>query len=226
MFASPLEHSIIRRARERGIVEIVLSNIRDFAKDKYRKVDDRPYGGGAGMVMMPGPVVDCYEHTLELDERRGRTVLLSPQGRRFDQLMAEEFAGEERLVLIAGRYEGFDERIKDLTGAEEVSVGDYVLSGGEPAAIIIIDAVTRLLEGALGDENSAKDESFSEGLLEYPHYTTPREYRGMEVPEVLLSGDHGKIEKWRKQQAVEKTKQQRPDLFKKYENEKNNKNTN
>jgi len=213
MFESPLGHSIIKRAREREIVEIVLSNIRDFTSDSYRKVDDKPYGGGPGMVMMCGPVFDCFEHVQSLCDERGRVILLTPQGRKFDQNLAIELSKEKRLILIAGRYEGFDERIRLELGAEQVSIGDYVLSGGELAALVVIDAVVRLLPGALGDEDSAEDDSFSNGLLEYPQYTRPEEFRGMKVPDILLSGNHAKIKKWRKEKALEKTKKQRPDLL-------------
>ena len=213
MFESPLSHSILKRAQQGGIVEIVLTNIRDFAKNDYRKVDDKPYGGGPGMVMMPGPVLDCFEHVQKLAPEKPRTILLTPQGRKFTQQLAAELSDENRLILIAGRYEGFDERIRVGLGAEQISVGDYVTSGGELPAMIIIDAVVRLLPGALGDEDSPKDESFSDGLLEYPQYTRPEEFRGMKVPEVLLSGNHGQIEKWRRQQARERTERQRPDLL-------------
>jgi len=214
MFASPLDFSIVKRAQQRGLVHIALSNIRDFAKNNYKKVDDTPYGGGAGMVLMCQPVFDCLEHVRQQDANPGRVILLTPQGRKFDQPLAKELAAEERVILIAGHYEGFDERIRIGTGAEEVSIGDYVLSGGELAAMVIIDSVVRLLPGALGDEDSAANDSFSDGLLEYPQYTRPEEFKGMKVPDVLLSGNHAQIDKWRKQQALEKTKKQRPDLLK------------
>jgi len=214
MFASPLGFSIVKRAQQKQLVNIVLSNIRDFAKNKYKKVDDAPYGGGPGMVMMCQPVFDCLESIRRQDENPGRIILLSPAGRKFDQRFAEELSAEKRIILIAGHYEGFDERIRIGTGAEEVSIGDYVLSGGELAAMVVIDAVVRLLPGALGDDNSSLSESFSEGLLEYPQYTRPEVFRGMKVPDVLLGGNHKQIEEWRKQQALEKTKKQRPDLLK------------
>lgn len=213
MFESPLSHSILNRAREAGIVDIVLTNIRDFAAGKYRKVDDKPYGGGAGMVMMPQPVFDCFEHVEKLSAEKGRVILLTPQGRKFNQARAAELSGEKRLILISGRYEGFDERIRTGLAAEQISIGDYVLSGGELAAMIVIDAVVRLLPGALGDEDSPKDDSFSQDLLEYPQYTRPEVFRGMKVPDVLLSGNHGEIAQWRRQQALERTKKQRPDLL-------------
>jgi len=214
MFASPLSESILKRAQQAGVVGIVLANIRDFSKDKHKKVDDRPYGGGPGMVMMPGPVFDCFEHVRSLSAEPGRVILLSPQGQPFDQRKAVELSKEKRLILITGRYEGFDERIRIGLAAEQISIGDYILSGGELAAMVVIDAVVRLLGGALGDEDSSKDDSFSEGLLEYPHYTRPEVFRDMKVPDVLLSGNHGEIEKWRRSQALERTKQTRPDLLK------------
>jgi len=219
MFESPLNHGILKRSREQGIVTVATTNIRDFATDRYRKVDDKPYGGGPGMVMMPGPVFACFEHVQALASPPGRAILLTPQGRPFNQAKARELSQEPRLILIAGRYEGFDERIRIGLGAEQISIGDYVLNGGELAAMVIIDAVTRLLPGALGDEDSAKDDSFSVGeddvspLLEYPQYTRPEDFRGMKVPEILLSGDHGKIAQWRRNQALERTKQWRPDLL-------------
>jgi tRNA (guanine37-N1)-methyltransferase len=213
MFESPLTHSILKRAQEAGIVDIVFSNIRDFATDSFRKVDDKPYGGGPGMVMMPGPVFDSFEHVEKLSPEKGRVILLTPQGQKFSQDKAIELSKEKRLILISGRYEGFDERIRIGLGAEQISVGDYVLSGGELAAMIIVDAVVRLLTGALGDEDSPKDDSFSAGLLEYPQYTRPEVFRGMKVPAILLSGDHGKIAEWRHQQALERTKKSRPDLL-------------
>ena len=213
MFESPLSHSILKRAREAGIVDITLTNIRDFAADKYNKVDDKPYGGGPGMVMMPGPVFDCFEHVEKLTPEKGPVLLLTPQGQKFDQLKAIQLSKENRLTLIAGRYEGFDERIRTGLGAEQISIGDYVLSGGELPAMVVVDAVVRLLAGALGDQDSPKDDSFSEGLLEYPQYTRPEVFRGMKVPDILLSGDHGKIAQWRRRQALERTKKYRPDLF-------------
>jgi len=214
MFDSPLDSSILKRAQDEGIVDIVRTNIRDFATDSYRKVDDKPYGGGPGMVMMPGPVFDCAEYVQKLSQDKGRVILLTPQGRRFDQEKAVELSKESRIILIAGKYEGFDERIRIGLDAEQISIGDYVLNGGELAAMVIIDAVVRLLPGVLGDDDSNKDESFSSGLLEYPQYTRPEVFRDMKVPDVLLSGDHAKIAEWRHQQALERTKKHRPDLLK------------
>ncbi|MEN6578943.1 MAG: tRNA (guanosine(37)-N1)-methyltransferase TrmD [Phycisphaerales bacterium] len=213
MFDSPLSYSILKRAQEQGIVSITTTNIRDFASDNYRKVDDRPYGGGAGMVMMCAPLFACFEHVEKLAPTRGRVIMLTPQGEPFRQAKAQELAREERLILIAGRYEGFDERIRIGLGADQISIGDYILNGGELPAMVLVDAVVRLLPGALGDEQSAQDDSFSDGLLEYPHYTRPEVFRDMKVPEILLSGDHAKIAQWRRQQAMERTKAWRPDLL-------------
>lgn len=218
MFESPLNYSIIKRAKESGIVEIVLSNIRDYAEDKYRKVDDKPYGGGPGMVMMCPPVLNCFDNVKQQANGKWRTIMLSPQGKPFDQEKAVELSKEQRLILISGRYEGFDERIKDCLSAEEISIGDYCISGGELAAMVIIDAIVRLLPGALGDETSTEEESFSDGLLEYPQYTRPEDFRGMKVPDVLISGDHKKIAQWRYEQSVERTKIRRPDLWQEYKN--------
>jgi len=213
MFDSPLSSSILKRAQDNGRVEISLTNIRDFAANDYGKVDDNAYGGGPGMVMMPGPVFNCFEHVKKQNPQKAKVLLLTPQGQKFNQKKAVELSKEKRLILISGRYEGFDERIRTGLDAEQVSVGDFVLTGGELPAMLIIDAVVRLLPGVLGDENSAKDDSFSEGLLEYPQYTRPEVFRAMKVPDVLLSGDHKKIEQWRRQKAMERTQKQRPDLL-------------
>jgi len=214
MFESPLSHSILKRAQDSGIVDIALANIRDFAADRYKKVDDKPYGGGPGMVMMPQPVFDCFEHVRKLSPEEGRVILLTPQGQKFDHAKALQLSKEKRLILVAGRYEGFDERIRIGLDAEQLSIGDFVLSGGELAAMVVVDAVVRLLSGALGDQDSPKDESFSDGLLEYPQYTRPEDFRGIKVPDILLSGDHAKIAQWRREQALERTKKWRPDLLK------------
>jgi len=213
MFESPLGYSIIQRARQRGILQVELTNIRDFSVGNYNKVDDKPYGGGPGMVMTPAPVIDCFDHVAQQSPQKGRVIALTPQGKPLNQPLVRELSCEKRLILIAGRYEGFDERIIEGLGAEQISIGDYVLSGGELAAMVIIDAVTRLLEGALGDDDSSVEESFSDGLLEYPHYTRPEDFRGMKVPGILLSGDHAKIAEWRKQQSIERTRKMRPDLL-------------
>ncbi len=216
IFSSYLSESIIKRAREKGLLEVNLYNIRDFTTDPHRSVDDYPFGGGAGMVLKPEPIFRAMDFLKE-DGVPRKTILLTPQGRPFNQSIAEEFAREKkRFVLLCGRYEGVDERVKTLVD-EEISIGDYVLTGGELAALVIIDGVTRLIPGALGDERSVEDESFSWGLLDYPHYTRPREFRGLPVPGVLVSGDHKEIEQWRRKQALKKTMDVRPDLIKKVE---------
>jgi tRNA (guanine37-N1)-methyltransferase len=216
MFETPLSYSILKRAQEQDIVKVVLSNIRDFATDSYRKVDDKPYGGGPGMVMMCGPMFDCVEHVQRQADPPGHVVLLTPQGKPLTQDKVVELSQQPRLILIAGRYEGFDERIRTGLNAEAISIGDYVLSGGELAAMVLIDAVVRLLPGALGDGDSAADDSFSNGLLEYPQYTRPDVFRGMKVPDILLSGDHAKIAQWRKEQSMKRTEQWRPDVYETY----------
>lgn len=217
MFDSPLSHSILRRAQVNGVVEIALSNIRDYALNgKYNKVDDTPYGGGPGMVMICKPVVDCVRAVDSKAAEPAKVIMMTPQGEPFSQKVAKRLSGEKRLMFIAGRYEGFDERIKETLDAEEISIGDYCLSGGELAAMVVIDAVVRLLPGALGDDSSSHDESFSDGLLEYPHYTRPVEFEGRKVPDVLLSGNHGKIAEWRLEQSKERTKEKRPDLWASY----------
>jgi tRNA (guanine37-N1)-methyltransferase len=208
--------SIVGRAVQRGLVSIRSTSFRDFAHDRHRSVDDRPFGGGPGMVLMCQPVLDALAHVesqpaAQLSEPQ--RILLTPQGERLTQSMVSELSAAPWLVLICGHYEGFDERIRSCAAAREVSVGDYVLSGGESAAMVMIDAIVRLLPGALGDENSPADESFTRGTLEYPQYTRPRDFRGMAVPEVLLSGDHAKIAAWRREQAVRRTLDRRPDLL-------------
>ena len=199
-----LDESILRIAREKGALDAVLWNPRDFTSDRHRTVDDRPYGGGPGMVMKPEPLVLCAEKARET-RGAGRVVVLAAAGRTFTQEVAKEYAREEHLVLVCGRYEGIDQRVVEILGAEELSVGDYVLSGGEIAALAVVDAVARLLPGVLGDAASTEEESFEEGLLEYPHYTRPPDFRGLRVPEVLLSGDHAKVRAWRRERAVERT---------------------
>ena len=218
MFAPVLGTSIPKRAAEKGLVSYHLTNLRDFATDAHQSVDDKPFGGGPGMVMMAPVVFDAVEHVERQDERPATRVLLSPQGRRFDQSVADEFARRERLLLIAGHYEGFDERIvQGLAPIDELSIGDYVLSGGELAAMVVIDAVVRLLPGALGAETGAAEDSFADGLLEHPQYTRPREYRGMTVPDVLLSGNHQAIAAWRLAQRERRTRERRPDLWEEYQ---------
>lgn len=213
VFAGFLGHSIPRIAREKGILEVNLVNLRDFADDERGTVDDRPFGGGPGMVLMCKPVFDAVE-SLTARQDGARVVMLSPQGEKFDQRIARELAARPRLVLLAGHYEGFDERIREGLRPREISIGDFVLSGGEVPAMVVMDAVARLLPGVLGDDRSTEEESFSQGLLEYPHYTRPREFRGMPVPEILLSGDHAKIARWRAARAVERTRARRLDLLK------------
>lgn len=215
MFDSPLAESIIKRAREKGLVEFHLHDIRDFATDKHKCVDDTPYGGGAGMVMMPGPLTRAVEQI----PRKGKSlrILLAPEGEPFSQRLARELAGFDQLILVCGRYEGIDERARTLIADREISIGDYVVSGGEIPAMVIVDAVVRLLPGALGNQESAGQESFEQGLLEYPQYTRPEAFQGQRVPEILLSGNHAKIAKWRRKQMLMRTKERRPDLLKKTE---------
>jgi len=215
-FEGFLAASIPRIAQEKGLVDVRLHNLRDWAQDARGTVDDRPFGGGPGMVLMCEPVFAAVEDVRGGDEGC-ELLMLSPQGERFDQALARDLAGRKRLLLLAGRYEGFDERIRLGLEPREISVGDYVLSGGELPAMVVIDAVVRLLPGVLGDEESVEEESFSRGLLEYPHYTRPREFRGMKVPEVLLSGDHGRVARWRSEKALERTRRRRRDLLEKGE---------
>ena len=214
IFSGFVRESILKLAIERGLIELRLWNIRDWSREKHQKIDDRPYGGGPGMVIKPEPVFEAVEAIQGMASPPARLLLLTPQGRPFTQEWAEELAQEPRLLLLCGRYEGFDERIRLGLQPEELSVGDYVTCGGEAPAMIVIEAVMRLVPGVLGDEHSPDEESFGRwGLLEYPHYTRPRVYRGMAVPEVLLSGDHAAIARWRLEQAVRRTLQRRPDLI-------------
>ncbi len=213
LFAGVLECGIIRRARQSGLVDIRIVNLRDFAKDRHRSVDDRPYGGGEGMVFMPAPLFEAIEFCRgEEGDGNSQVVLLTPQGKTWAQNLAAEFATFSHLMLICGRYEGVDQRVIDCLVDREISIGDFVLTGGEIPAMVVLDSVVRLIPGALGCRDSAINESFSTGLLDYPQYTRPAEYRGHVVPEVLLSGDHARIEKWRKEQALEKTRRARPEL--------------
>ena len=218
-FREVFDFGIIRRAKLAEIVEINIHDIREFATDKHHKTDDTPFGGGDGMVFKCEPIFNAIEKILGTTQRENyapktKVVLLTPQGRQLKQSVAKEFAGEiENLVVICGRYEGVDERVNDALVTDEISIGDYVLSGGEPAAIVLVDAIVRLLPNALGSETSAENDSFSNGLLDYPHYTQPRDFRGMPVPEVLLSGNHAEIEKWRQEKALEKTQKVRKDLI-------------
>jgi tRNA (guanine37-N1)-methyltransferase len=222
VFPPYLESSILQRARQRGLIEVRVHNIRDYTHDKHHTTDDTPYGGGGGMVMKPEPVFEAVESVLGISSDPAQPVntpviLLTPQGRVFTQRVAEELSQHERVALLCGRYEGVDERIREHLVTDEISVGDYVLTGGELPALILIDAVSRLIPGVLGDPTGAEDDSHSMGLLEYPHYTRPPEFRGWQVPEVLLSGDHGKIEKWRREQALIRTFNKRPDMLEKAE---------
>jgi tRNA (guanine37-N1)-methyltransferase len=214
LFEGVLECGIIRRARQSGLVDIRLVNLRDFAKDKHRSVDDRPYGGGEGMVFMPAPLFEAVEFCRNAESgRESRVILLTPQGKLWSQNLAAKFAKFAHLVLICGRYEGVDQRVIDHLVDWEISIGDFVLTGGEIPAMAVVDSVVRLIPGALGCWESTIKESFSGGLLDYPQYTRPSVYRGYTVPEVLLSGDHSRIEEWRKKKALEKTKQARPELM-------------
>jgi tRNA (guanine37-N1)-methyltransferase len=215
LFSSYLGQSLLNKAIERGLIEVHLHDIRRWATDKHQKVDDRPFGGGPGMVMMVQPVVECVEAVQQASQPPGRVVLFTPQGRRLNQTLVEQLAAEPRLLLLCGRYEGFDQRVIDILRPDEISIGDYITGGGEVPAMVVIDAVARLIPGVLGDEQSNVDDSFSAGnrLLECAQYTRPREYRGHAVPEVLLSGDHGRIAAWRREQSLQRTRQRRADLL-------------
>lgn len=211
MFAGPLDESIIKRARESGALDLQIHNLRDYTHDRHKTVDDKPFGGGPGMLLKPAPIFEAVEAIANPDTH---IVLLTPSGRRFTQSIARELAGSKHLLLISGSYEGVDERVREHLVHDELSLGDFVLTNGALPAMVIIDAVTRLLPGVLGDDASATDESFSHGLLEYPQYTRPADFRGMKVPEILLSGHHAEITKWRHEQALKRTKERRPDLLK------------
>ncbi len=212
MFTGPVDVSIIQRARKSGLLDLRVHNLRDYTHDNYKTVDDRPFGGGPGMVLKPEPIFEAVE---ALADEGTKVILLSPAGRVFDQAAARAMATEPRLLLIGGAYEGVDERVRTELADDELSIGDFVLTNGSLAAMVVIDALTRLLPGALGDDESSLDESFSQGLLEYPHYTRPAEFRGLKVPPVLLSGNHAEIEKWRREQADLRTQSRRPDLWQK-----------
>ncbi|HKN19403.1 MAG TPA: tRNA (guanosine(37)-N1)-methyltransferase TrmD [Dissulfurispiraceae bacterium] len=215
MFSAYLGESILKRAIQKGLLDVKLFNLRDFTSDRHRTVDDSPYGGGSGMVMKIEPIYDAL-NSIKADGLDRLTILMSPQGRPYTQRMAESFAQDSRrIVLICGRYEGIDERVRQSLVDEEISIGDYVLTGGELAALVIIDSVARLVPGVLGDENSAREESFSWGLLDYPHYTRPPEFMGMKVPDVLLSGNHKEIWRSRRREAIRRTLLKRPDLIEK-----------
>jgi len=210
MFAGPLDESIVRRARDTGRLDLQIHNLRDYTHDRHRTVDDKPFGGGPGMLLKPEPIFEAVENVAG---EATRVILLTPAGRPFDQGIARELAQASHLLLVCGSYEGFDERIREALADDELSIGDFVVTNGALPAMVIIDAVARLLPGVLGDDASARDESFSQGGLEYPQYTRPAEFRGMRVPEVLLSGDHAEIAKWRAEQARQRTEQRRPDLL-------------
>jgi tRNA (guanine37-N1)-methyltransferase len=209
MFTGPIDVSIVQRARKNGLLDLRVHNLRDYTHDNYKTVDDRPFGGGPGMVLKPEPIFEAVE---ALAGEKTRVVLFSPVGRKFDQSIARELSKQEELLFICGAYEGVDERVLEGLVDDELSIGDYVLTNGSLPAMVVIDAVTRLLPGALGDDQSPVDESFSQGMLEYPHYTRPAEFRAMKVPPVLLSGNHAEIEKWRREQARLRTLARRPDL--------------
>jgi tRNA (guanine37-N1)-methyltransferase len=210
MFAGPLDESIVKRARQSGLLDLKIHNLRDYAHDRHRTVDDRPFGGGPGMLLKPEPIFEAVE---SLARENTKVILLSPAGRPFNQAIARELALLEDVLLVTGHYEGFDERVRMELADDELSIGDYVLTNGALPAMVIIDAITRLLPGALGDDESVQDESFSQGLLEYPQYTRPAEFRGLKVPEVLLSGNHAEIAKWRGEQSRLRTRERRPDLL-------------
>jgi tRNA (guanine37-N1)-methyltransferase len=218
-----LTQSLLKLAIERGLVDVQLHDIRRWAHDRHHQVDDRPFGGGPGMVLKVDVVVEAVEAVRAAAEPPGRLILLTPQGRRLTQPIVEELAAEPRLLLLCGRYEGFDERVHELLRPDELSIGDYILGGGEVAAMVAIDAVVRLVPGVLGDEESSHDDSFSTGnrLLEFPQYTRPREFRGLSVPEVLLSGDHGAVARWRRQQSLDRTRVRRADLLEQPTNQPN-----
>jgi tRNA (guanine37-N1)-methyltransferase len=210
MFAGPLDESIIKRARTAGLLELQLHQLRDWTHDRHKTVDDRPFGGGPGMLLKPEPIFEAVE---SLKRDKTRVVLMSPSGRKFDQAIARELAQQEHLLILTGHYEGFDERIREGLADDELSIGDYVLTNGALPAMVVIDTVARLLPGVLGDDASSTEESFSRGLLEYPQWTRPAEFRGMKVPDVLVSGNHAEIAKWREEQAKKRTREQRPDLI-------------
>ena len=210
MFTGPLDESIIKRARDAGLLDLKIHQLRDYTHDKHKTVDDRPFGGGPGMLLKPEPIFEAVE---AIAREKTRVILMTPSGRPFTQAIARELAQEKDLLLVTGHYEGFDERIRERLAHDELSIGDYVLTNGALPAMVVVDAVTRLLPGVLGDDESSHDESFSGALLEYPHYTRPAEFRGMKVPDILLSGNHAEIAKWRVEQAKLRTKARRPDLL-------------
>lgn len=213
MFAGPFSESIIKRAREKDLIDIKTVNIRDFAEDKHHTTDEPPYGGGAGMVMKAEPIFKAWQDTQNKRELKSKTILMSPQGRELTQDLVKDLSREDGLTIICGRYEGVDERVRETVVDEEISIGDYVLTGGELPAMVLVDSVSRLLTGVLGAEDSSKKDSFYNGLLEHPHYTRPREFKGLQVPDVLLSGNHQLIERWRKKESLKRTLLRREDLL-------------
>ncbi|UFU01005.1 tRNA (guanosine(37)-N1)-methyltransferase TrmD [Radiobacillus kanasensis] len=216
MFEGVFSHSILKRATESGAFSYNLVNFREYTGNKHNKVDDYPYGGGAGLVLSPQPIFDALENISTDTSKKPRIILMCPQGESYTQQKAEELAKEEHLIFICGHYEGYDERIREHLVTDEISIGDYVLTGGELGAMVVVDSVIRLLPSVLGNEASAPNDSFSSGLLEHPHYTRPADFRGMKVPDVLLSGNHAKIEEWRKQQSLKRTLERRKDLLEHY----------
>ncbi|HBF5316493.1 TPA: tRNA (guanosine(37)-N1)-methyltransferase TrmD [Clostridioides difficile] len=216
IFNSYMDESIMKRAVEKGIIEVYIYNIRDFSNNKHKKVDDYPFGGGAGMVMTPQPIYDTYKHIITTHNINNPSVIyLTPKGKVYNQSIAKQMSLKEDIILLCGHYEGIDERIIDLIVTDEISIGDYVLTGGELPALIMIDSISRLIPGVLNQEESFEEESFKDNLLEYPHYTRPRDFEGLKVPEVLLSGNHKKIDEWRREESIRITKERRFDLYKK-----------
>ena len=214
LIQSHMDFSIMKRASEDGIIEVVTHNPRDYTLDKHKKVDDTPYGGGAGMVLMAQPYVDCYE-AIEIKDK-SITLMMTPQGEPFTDSLSNELADYSQIIILCGHYEGFDERIREIIKPREISIGDFVLTGGELPALCLIDSISRKIDGTLGKIESAEDDSFSDGLLEYPQYTKPRDYRGLEVPDVLLNGNHKLIQEFRQEQKIFRTKQKRPDLYERW----------
>lgn len=213
MFEGPFKESMIRIARQKRLVDIRVIPLRKFTKDRHKTADDKPFGGGPGMVMKPEPIFDCVEH-LKKDSPKAWVILLTPAGERFHQKLAQKLSGKKHLILLCGHYEGVDERVREHLVDQEISIGDFVLTGGEVAAMAVVDSLVRLRPGVLGNADSLKHESFQEGLLDYPHYTRPRTFRGYSVPEILVSGKHDQVDEWRRDQAVKRTRERRPDLLK------------
>jgi len=215
MFPGYMSQSILNKSIESGLVEIHVHNMRDWAEGRHNKIDDTPYGGGPGMILMVEPVVNCVREVQQMADQPGQVIMLTPQGKRLNQPIVEELAQTERMILLCGRYEGFDQRVTDILQPLEISIGDYILNGGEVASMVLVDSLVRMVPGVLGDEQSSFDDSFSRGnrMLEYPQYTRPREFEGRKVPEILLGGNHGEIKKWRDAKSLETTKTKRSDLL-------------